>query len=148
MADQTPSCVEMKKYTLYRRARKTGRCLVWDLYKKQRNFAKNCNINPFLNVKGANSKNFWSTVCSLNKSASSIPTLEHGSVTATADKERAELLNSFFSQCFNRSVQPLKPKVHHILMNQYCAHQRVSITYYWKLMYLRPLTQTVSPEEC
>ena len=51
MADQTPSCGNEKRDTLYHRARKTGRCSVWDLYKKQRNktnyFAKNCKINPF-----------------------------------------------------------------------------------------------------
>ena len=46
---------------------------------------------------GANSKKFWSTVRSRNKSAPSILTLEHDSVTATSDKEKAELLNSFFS---------------------------------------------------
>ena len=65
--------------------------------------------NHFSDLKGANSWKFWSTVCSLNKSASSIPTLEHGLVTATTYKEKAELLNSSFSQCFNRPVQLLQP---------------------------------------
>jgi len=81
--------------------------------KKQRNktitLLRAAKSTYFSGLRGANSKKFWSTVRSLNKSAPSIPTLEHGSVTAATDKEKAELLNSFFSQCFNQSVQPLQP---------------------------------------
>jgi len=93
-----PLLVEIEKRdALYRRARKTGRRSVWDLYNKQRNkiitLLRTAKSTYFLGLKAANSKKFWSTVRSLNKSAPSIPTLEHGSVTATTDKEKAELLN-------------------------------------------------------
>ena len=78
-----------------------------------------------------------------------VVTVEHGSVTTTTDKEKAELLNSSNMQVSSApATKRHQHAVHHILMNQYCAHQRLSMTYYWKFIYPRPLVQTVSPKEC
>ena len=55
----------------------------------------------------SNAKKFWSTMKKLNNSSSSIPTLLHNNSTASSDKEKASMLNQFFSNCFNRSEPPL-----------------------------------------
>ena len=43
----------------------------------------------------------------LSKSASSIPSLSHSGVSVSDDKDKANLLNSFFATCFNTSHPPL-----------------------------------------
>ena len=45
----------------------------------------------------------------LNKSQCSIPTLSHGDATVQTDIGKADLLNSFFSSCYNLSHSPLVP---------------------------------------
>ena len=62
------------------------------------------NLNP-----KSNSKKFWSAVKYLNKKHNSIPVLNHGSMTANTNEEKAEMLNSFFSTCFNPTFPPLSP---------------------------------------
>ena len=61
----------------------------------------------FKNLNPRDSKKFWKAVKFLNKQQSTIPTLLQGDQTATSDVEKAELLNAFFSTCFNRSHPPL-----------------------------------------
>ena len=52
-------------------------------------------------------KEFLKTCKLLNRSTSSIPTLTTPSTTAHTNLQKAELLNSFFVSCFNRSHNPL-----------------------------------------
>ena len=62
------------------------------------------NLNP-----RSNSKKFWSAVKHLKKKHNSILVLKHGSVTANTNQEKAEMLNSFCSTCFNSAFPPLSP---------------------------------------
>ncbi len=62
------------------------------------------NLNP-----RSYNKKFWSAVKYLNKKHSSIPVLNHGSVSANTNEQKAEMLNSFFSTCFNQAMSPLSP---------------------------------------
>ncbi len=52
-------------------------------------------------------KKFWKTVKSLKKTSQSIPTLSHNGACASDDMEKGNMLNSFFSTCFNTSHPPL-----------------------------------------
>jgi len=63
--------------------------------------------NYFANLNPRDQKRFWKTVKKLSKSGSSIPSLSHNGVTVSDDKDKANLLNSFFATCFNTSHPPL-----------------------------------------
>ena len=54
-------------------------------------------------------KQFWKSVKVLNRKSSSIPSLHHGPSLLSTNQEKADTLNSFFSQCYNYSVPPLLP---------------------------------------
>ena len=68
-----------------------------------------CSLNP------KDSKKFWKAVKSLNKSKQSIPTLYHDDVVACDDADKANLLCSFFSSCFNQSCALISPSPNHPL---------------------------------
>ena len=53
-------------------------------------------------------KKFWKAIKFVNKSKHSIPTLSLNSMVAHADVDKANLLNSFFCSCFNRSHPPIQ----------------------------------------
>jgi len=55
-----------------------------------------------------NNKQFWKAKKYLRKQISSIPTLSHNNVTSSTDQDKANMLNSFFSTCFNRSQPALE----------------------------------------
>ena len=61
----------------------------------------------FNNLNAANNKQFWKTMKYLRKEQSSVPVLSHAGCTANNDKDKASMLNNFFSQCFNKELPPL-----------------------------------------
>ena len=61
----------------------------------------------FHKLNPSNSKQFWKAVKQLNKCSSSIPVLTHNNDTHDSDEAKANLLNLFFSSCFNDWVPPL-----------------------------------------
>ena len=63
--------------------------------------------NYFKNLNPRDPKMFWKAVRYLNKQHSTIPTLQYGEQTANNDRQKAEMLNAYFSTCFNRSHPPL-----------------------------------------
>ena len=75
-------------------------------------------------------KKFWKAVKHLNKQQATIPTLQKGELTAKSDLDKAEMLNTFFSSCFNNSHPPLTalpsdfshPPIHHDSLDEmYCT---------------------------
>ena len=54
----------------------------------------------FGNLNPRDQKKFWKTIKKLSKSASSIPSLSHSGVSVSDDKDKANLLNSFFCYLF------------------------------------------------
>lgn len=81
-------------------------------YRKQRNLVVNLlreeKRNYFSNVR--DSKHFWLIIKSVKDGHkhSSIPCLWFNGGIATTDVDKAGLLNTFFSCCFNMSVSPLE----------------------------------------
>ena len=55
-------------------------------------------------------KQFWK-VCKLLNSTNptvTVPTLVHGDTTAQTNVQKAEMLNSFYTTCFNKSQSPVE----------------------------------------
>ena len=61
----------------------------------------------FYNLWFATHKDFWKAVKLINKQDTSIPALWDGSASVTSNIAKAELLNSYFYECFNHLFPPL-----------------------------------------
>ena len=61
----------------------------------------------FQNLNSNEPKSFWRTVCQLKPKSQSIPTLCNGTSCAFTSQEKADILSSFFKQCFNYFIEPL-----------------------------------------
>ena len=61
----------------------------------------------FQNLNNREPKSFWRTVRLLKPQSQSIPTLCNGTSCAFTSQEKADILSSFFKQCFNYSIEPL-----------------------------------------
>ena len=97
-----------KRNLLYRRAKRTGDYIKYKIARnKLVNDMRKAKSTYFKKLNPKNPKEFWRAVKFLNKKQSSIPTLSKDSCEATTGPEKANLLNTYFSECFNHSVQPL-----------------------------------------
>ena len=81
-------------------------------YKRKRNkvanMIKKAKSNYFKKFNPSNPKTFWKATKYLTKKSSTIPTLlDCDGNSVQDDREKATLLNDFFSQCFNHSHPPL-----------------------------------------
>jgi len=101
-----------KRNYLFKRAKRSGRPDQFYKYKKMRNRVTSMLRNGkklfFQNLNPHNNKQFWKATKYLRKQTSSIPTLSHNNVTTSTDQDKANMLNSFFSTCFNRSQPALE----------------------------------------
>ena len=97
-----------RRNALYKNGKRTGN---FSKYKAARNrvvdLLRESKKNYFGKVNPRDTKKFWKTIKSLNKASQSIPTLSHNGVTTSEDVAKANMLNSFFSTCFNSSHAPL-----------------------------------------
>ena len=102
-----------KRNMLFSQARRTGRNSDFDRYKLMWNrvisYLRRAKSNFFRNINPGNAKKCWSSIKHLNKGNNSIPVLSHGNVSARSSQEKAEMLNTYFSTCFNQAVPPLLP---------------------------------------
>ena len=101
-----------KRNWLYRRARKTGQAAWMSEYKAARNktlakLRKEKQSYFDKHVNNVSSEQFWKTMKFLKKDAVSIPTLVDDGHKAIEDQDKANVLSSFFSKCFNTSMPPL-----------------------------------------
>ncbi len=80
----------------------------FEKYKKVRNdvtmMLRAAKKNFFNSLTSANSKQFWKTV---KLEQESIPALNQDIVNAVTDEEKSNMLNRYFSTCWNRSESPL-----------------------------------------
>ena len=97
-----------KKNAMFKLGKRTGNYAKFK-YARNKFVAKlrNAKEKLFANLDPRDQKKFWKTVKYLNNSAVSIPTLFHNDALVASDKGKTNLLNSFFSTCFNTLHPPL-----------------------------------------
>ena len=99
-----------KRNLLYKRAKKSGS---FRSYKLARNKTladiRSAKLSYFRKLNPRDPKKFWKAIKCLNKKPNSMPTLTLGDTTAVTESEKANLLNSYFHSCFNKSHTPITP---------------------------------------
>ena len=102
-----------KRKVLFQKAKSTGDPQDLVIYKQQRNqvlsMLRESRQAFFTNLDTASAKEFWKTIKMLGRKSTSLPTISNGSTQADTAQGKANLLNNFFSSCFNRSCPPLMP---------------------------------------
>ena len=100
-----------KRNVLFNAAKRSNSPSDWEKYKCVRNkvvaMLRRNKRQYFYNLQFATQKDFWKAVKVINKQDTSIPVLWDGSASITANNAKAELLNSYFYECFNHSFPPL-----------------------------------------
>lgn len=103
----------LKRKALHRRAKKRGwqpdEKKIYNMYRnKVVSLLRSGKRDHFKKLRTASPKEFWKSIKQLTKShQSSIPTMSHEGKTATSSKDKAEMVNDYFSTCFNTMVPPL-----------------------------------------
>ena len=99
-----------QRNSAFRSAKRSGSTSLLCLYRSLRNKVvsylrklKSC----FFKSLTSNPKSFWPKIKKLRKSLSSIPSLSFNDVLASTPTSKANVLNSYFSSCFNSSSPPL-----------------------------------------
>ena len=96
----------------YKKAKRTNNPNYWNTYKKKRNEVANklkyAKKKFFKSLNPSNKKLFWKATKIMTKKRTRIPVLksENGELISN-DYGKAEILNKFFSNCFNVSEAPL-----------------------------------------
>ena len=100
-----------RKNALYKRAKKTGDFSKYRYHRnKTVNLLRQAKKNFFQNINPKQPKMFWKACKLMYKtSTSSIPVLSSDGTSAHTSAEKAELLNTYFTSCFNTSHPPLHP---------------------------------------
>ena len=95
----------------YQRAKRSSDPSQLALYKTLRNkvvdMLRSAKRDFFNSLLPSNSKQFWKVVKLVNKQHTQIPSLYFEQSEATTHREKADMLNSFFSKCWNYSIAPL-----------------------------------------
>ena len=76
------------------------------------NLVRNGKCQYFESLAKAANKRFWKSVKLLNKNREIIPTLQYGDCIVSTDKEKADMLNTFFGNCWNSSELPLSEEAY------------------------------------
>ena len=100
-----------KRNNMFLRAKQSKNPTHFAKYKKIRNnvttMLRSAKQRYFNSLTSANSKQFWKTVKLVNKQQETIPVLSQDNINAITDKEKSNMLNSYFSKCWNHSEPPL-----------------------------------------
>ena len=97
-----------RRNALYKKAKATNDFTKYRRYRnKIVNYLRNAKRAYFGKLNPRKPKEFWKACKLLRKTPSSIPVLSNNNSTAYTNVDKAELLNSFFVSCFNKSHTPL-----------------------------------------
>ena len=108
-----------KRNLLYRKARDSNNQELWDQYRNARNKLvsklREEKSTYFSRLNPRDCKNFWQAIKYISKKESSIPTLrdDNSPTVASTSTDKANMLNNFFSRCFNHALPPLSPEFLH-----------------------------------
>jgi len=102
-----------RRNALFRASKKTNSNQVLIKYKRARNHVvtmlRESKLAYFQGLGTRGQKEFWKAVKILNKQDSSIPTLiDNSGIPVTSNSAKATLLNTFFYECFNCALPPLR----------------------------------------
>ena len=119
-----------KRNNLYKRAKKLGS---FCQYKKIRNkttaMLREAKKRYFEKLNPKKPKEFWRAMKYLKKKGSTIPSLTNSTgQTATSGSDKANMLNEFFSQCFNQSFPPLAKEDEQFISSGSSAHHCPTIS--------------------
>ena len=104
-------CAIKRRDHLYRKFKISQSVSAWKRYKEMRNrVVRSFRAGFFSNLsRTANDpQKFWKRVNTLNTVSSHIPTLVSDNTLVSEDAEKAEVLNVFFGQSYNKSDPPLQ----------------------------------------
>ena len=98
---------------MHSRAKLSGSPQLWNKFKTMRNKVTSMLHNSkhlFFdrNVNTKDKKQFWKTIKYMRTEPSTIPTLTLDDSETSSDKGKSSMLNTYFSDCFNRLLPPLK----------------------------------------
>ena len=97
---------------MFQRAKRSKNPTHFTKYKKIRNdvtmMLRTAKQKYFDSLTSANNKQFWKTVKLVNKQEGSIPALSQDNINAVTDEEKSNMLNTYFSKCWNYSEHPLE----------------------------------------
>ena len=104
-----------RRNLLYKRAKSSNSPALWSSYRSFRNatlsYLRSLKAKFFRRLSSSpNSRSFWSSIKKLRKKSSSIPPLSFSGDLFHSDASKANLLNDFFSSCFNPS-HPVDPSL-------------------------------------
>ena len=106
----------------YRKAKRSNKSTHWNAYKRKRNQVANqlkyAKKKFFSSLNPSNPKSFWKATKVVTKKESRIPSLiaDNGEVISDTSS-KAEMLNTFFSNCFNTCLPPLSVEDQDIYAN-------------------------------
>ena len=102
-----------KRNALFRRTKKCRSPAVYQKYRAAKNkVTALIRLNKkkfFQSLRTSDAKNFWKAIKLLTKQDSSVPTLVHNGSTFEANSDKANILNTYFHDCFNKNVSALTP---------------------------------------
>ena len=98
----------------FRRAKRSRLSTHFQQYRNMRNktvtMLRNAKKAYFNNLTMADKKTFWKTMKYVHKEQSTVPPLSHNGTTVQGDTGKANMLNTFFSECFNTVLPPLSER--------------------------------------
>lgn len=105
----------------------------------------------FSNLQPNNSKQFWRTVRQISTTRTTIPVLSSSTneqLSATTSSEKSNLLNNYFSDCFNIQVQPLSSTDMYHLDPSLCPeHLLTNESEVYELLSGIDVTKSTGPDE-
>ena len=97
-----------RRNKLFKQAKRTGD---FTKYKRARNRTlerlRLAKRKYLLQLNPKHPKRFWKTMKFLNRKSKSVPTLKNDSEVACSSRDKANMLNNFFANCFNTIFPPL-----------------------------------------